>query len=1014
MKDKWKTCLATLLGVALSAFVIGPVQAQDVDVLVTPEEAVVEPGEGLQLEVFAFSLLNDARRPVDVEEITWSVEPDTLGTVTDDGFFIAGRNVGVVVIKVVIRVRGHTIVKEVVIRIGRLPKPRIRLEVVPNHAVIPIGSHKQFEAVLFNKNESKPVPPEHVRWQVRPERLGDMNDEGVFTAGDRLGHGHVVAHVEIDGLRLRAAAKVWVSPPPSAAIEGNITNDADNAPIEDAVVRAVRLGRIPWIRRTRSDADGNYRLGELIPGVYVVHARAKGFIGEFYDDTRNYLEATPLNLAENDTADGIDFGLSEGGKIAGTVIADSDSLPLGGVHVVAFLVVKPRFARHVLTNDDGSYVVEALPTGTYAVRANKPGYKGEFFDDARKIEDAQFVPVVEPETVPDIDFGLATASAISGVVTDAADGAPIAGAHVKVFRLAAVAVVDRHFVRETRTNDRGEYIVQIRPGTYLVKAGARGYNAEFYDDARNRASATPVVVAPDSHTTDIDFDLVKRSSIAGTVLDQVTGEPIAGAIVQAFKERPDRDLALAHDGFRAETDSLGSYLIENVPSGNYILLAWAHGYLREFFREANNKGDAEIVPVGDSTKVEGIDFTLEHGGSIAGLVATEGDSIPIPRALVKVIHAESGRFIRTFTNEEGHYKVGGLPTGLYLVRVIAEGFFPEFYDNARRRRDATRIEVTAPELTAGINVYLEQHVDRRGTIAGRVFSDRDDSPLFGAVVVAVSPKRRVPHITFTGPRGHYRLTDLPAGKYFVFAWAEGFIGEFFKDARRFENADPVFVHANEVTDGISFGLHPAEQPGLYAIRGRILAKADGSSIEGILVQATLDNNVQVNAMTDADGNYVIIGLPAGEYKIEATGAGYVNGHFGGTDETNSVPVAVGSGQDADGIDMELDFDNITNVNSDGAAVPERFDLLQNYPNPFNPTTAIKYHLPQSGEVTLKIFNLLGQQVRTLVNKPQQAGTYTVTWDGKSDLGRPVASGIYIYRIEAGDTFDMSKRMLLLK
>ncbi len=1017
MMDYLKNVLILLLGFVLSVSVLSPAQAQDVDVLVTPEEAEIEPGEGLQLEVFAFSMQNDGRNPVDVEDMTWTISPDSLGEITEDGFFIAGRNVGVVVVKVAINIRGRTIVKEVVIRIGKLPKPRIRLEVIPNQAIVPGGEEQKFEVVLFTPDGERPVPPDIVRWEVRPERLGKIDADGVFTAADndQFIHGRVVAHVETDGLRLRAAAKVWVSPPPTAAIAGNITDDADGSPLQDAVIKAVRLGRVPWIKRTQSDANGDYLLANLIPGVYVVQAKAKGFIAEFYDDTRNYLEATPLNLAENDTASGIDFGLSEGGKITGTVIADSDSLPLSGAHVVAFLVVKPRFARHVLTDDDGSYTVDALPTGSYAVRANKPGYKGEFYDDAAEFNDAQFVDIVEPETEEGIDFALATASAISGLVTDAASGEPIAGAHIKVWPAANSTLARRHLARETRTNEDGEYIVQLRPGSYLVYAAAAGYNAEFFDDASERVSATPVAVAADSHSANIDFDLVQRGSISGVVTDQQTGEPIADALVEAFKENRRIAVALDNTGFRARTDSLGNYTIENVPSGNYLVVANAREYLPEFYKEASTKADADIVEVDDSTAVVGIDFTLEQGGSISGLIATEADSLPIAGALVKVIHTESGRGIRTFTNEAGEYKVGGLRTGEYIVRVVAAGFIPEFYDNAHHRRNAIPVEVVAPEETAGIDVYLERHIDRRGTIAGRVFSDEDESPLFGAAVIAVSPGRRVPHVAFTGPDGNYRLTDLPAGNYYVFAAAEGFIGEFYKDARRFRNADPVRVRDGQVSDGIDFGLQPAEQRGIYAIRGRIQTKTDGAPVEGVLVHATLENEVQVNAVTDADGSYLLSGLPAGEYKVEATGAGYEDAYFGGSDETTASTVAVGEGQDAEDVDLEMSIDNITSVDSDDLSVlPQQFDLQQNYPNPFNPETTIKYQLSQSGEVTLKVFNVLGQQVRTLVSKPQQAGSYTVTWDGRDDFGRPVASGIYIYRIKAGDQFRMSKRMLLLK
>ena len=94
-------------------------------------------------------------------------------------------------------------------------------------------------------------------------------------------------------------------------------------------------------------------------------------------------------------------------------------------------------------------------------------------------------------------------------------------------------------------------------------------------------------------------------------------------------------------------------------------------------------------------------------------------------------------------------------------------------------------------------------------------------------------------------------------------------------------------------------------------------------------------------------------------------------------------------------------------------LPDHYGLNRNMPNPFNPSTAIGYQLPEAGLVRLAIYNLLGQEVRVLVDERKEAGSFTATWDGNDELGRRVATGVYLYRIQAGD-FSASKRMLLLK
>jgi hypothetical protein len=99
--------------------------------------------------------------------------------------------------------------------------------------------------------------------------------------------------------------------------------------------------------------------------------------------------------------------------------------------------------------------------------------------------------------------------------------------------------------------------------------------------------------------------------------------------------------------------------------------------------------------------------------------------------------------------------------------------------------------------------------------------------------------------------------------------------------------------------------------------------------------------------------------------------------------------------------------------SDDPALPDAFVLAQNYPNPFNPTTTIAYGVPDRSQVQIEIFNVLGQAVRTLVNETKAAGRYEVIWDCTDNVGRAVVSGVYFYRITAGNYTD-SKKMLLLK
>ncbi|RMF57416.1 MAG: T9SS C-terminal target domain-containing protein, partial [Calditrichaeota bacterium] len=101
-------------------------------------------------------------------------------------------------------------------------------------------------------------------------------------------------------------------------------------------------------------------------------------------------------------------------------------------------------------------------------------------------------------------------------------------------------------------------------------------------------------------------------------------------------------------------------------------------------------------------------------------------------------------------------------------------------------------------------------------------------------------------------------------------------------------------------------------------------------------------------------------------------------------------------------------EGVTGIAASDEKTPEHFALFQNYPNPFNPTTTIAYQLPRAVHVTLKIYNVLGQEVATLVDKPMAAGSHKAVWDASG-----LAAGVYLYRLTAGD-FRQSKKLVVLE
>jgi len=110
----------------------------------------------------------------------------------------------------------------------------------------------------------------------------------------------------------------------------------------------------------------------------------------------------------------------------------------------------------------------------------------------------------------------------------------------------------------------------------------------------------------------------------------------------------------------------------------------------------------------------------------------------------------------------------------------------------------------------------------------------------------------------------------------------------------------------------------------------------------------------------------------------------------------------------------MSFDSLsTSVGDAESDLPQQFTISQNYPNPFNPYTTIAYSLSERSNVRIEIFNLLGQSMRTLVDKVQPSGSYQIEWDGKDAYSQNVSSGIYMYKITT-DSFTSAKKMVLLK
>lgn len=190
------------------------------------------------------------------------------------------------------------------------------------------------------------------------------------------------------------------------------------------------------------------------------------------------------------------------------------------------------------------------------------------------------------------------------------------------------------------------------------------------------------------------------------------------------------------------------------------------------------------------------------------------------------------------------------------------------------------------------------------------------------------------------------------------------------------------------------------------------AMHDDGSTGGDLVAGDSVYSVQFDYQaTDVVGQEFKFGINAGDNE-----GGYGNNHIENIDVTSPIMMSYFGSIDPvfyDAWDYDTNTPNLAVDEQDGT-IPVVFSLGNNYPNPFNPSTKINFTVPVGAELTLNIYNILGQQIATIHNGYAKPGTYTLTWNGRDAFGKLVPSGVYLYELDAGAYYHSVKKMTLLK
>ena len=549
--------------------------------------------------------------------------------------------------------------------------------------------------------------------------------------------------------------------------------------------------------------------------------------------------------------------------------------------------------------------------------------------------------------------------------------------------------------------------------------------------------------------------------IQGKVTDTLqTPAPIPNVIIEVFKTENNSVLSFAYS---ARTDNNGNYRIDRVDPGVYKIKANAPSgkYQSQWYEGKREVSQADTIRVYDSERVGPtvVNFKLRGGVSILPRITVRGKvtdttGLAINNAETRVVfvraefalnlagghsimaenfrkyfefnsHSDfrlegNSEFVfKTKTDSLGNYKIE-LPFGKYIAFARAKGYAVEFYKNQSNIFSADIILIPSPMMPPMGPTYDFTLAPLPPVVLGGIKGSVSDSVKDIAVPARVVAFRdgwrfkddhrisRV-YVTDTDSLGKFEFNELLPGTYFVMAlplgnYAPSFYTSFDTVNNRWKRASKIVINGNSV-DNINIYVKPfgTFANGYTGITGNVnLTGGNNSSKSGAFVFAMRDGEVAGYAITDGMGNYRIDGLAPGKYNVSVDKAGY--------DESALKEVNVSYDMMGNPVNGEASFtiNSVLSVSVTSTVQPKNYSLEQNYPNPFNPSTTIKYSLPSNGAVSLKVYNLIGQEVATLINSYQTSGEYTVPFNASN-----LSSGVYFYRLESG-SFNVVKKMLLIK
>ncbi len=465
------------------------------------------------------------------------------------------------------------------------------------------------------------------------------------------------------------------------------------------------------------------------------------------------------------------------------------------------------------------------------------------------------------------------------------------------------------------------------------------------------------------------------------------------------------------------------YLIEGLLPGDYLLVA---------YMDVNGNGLPELdeplgvveekIHLGSGERLENIDLYLfdteMHNNSISGTVFRNG-------ANNGNIHVFAAGLSFTPLTEviadsiSGAFQIENLAFGQYYLFSyvdvdennsydLGEPFSESYLDEIRlgQNQDTTGIEIQiVTQGTGMITGQVDYHGDKRKPI------------LTVGAGLSATPLGLGGALPIGNPPWNYMIPNLAPGIYVVGGLMNTTnnpipeLDQIFECPLGFYMDDFVYVEQGETVENINFTLVDTTN---CTLAGTIFAPQGVSGNVHIYTLGLSISPFKETIISEA-GDYEVTDLGAGLYIVVAfmdtngDSMYSLNEPIGFKEKLIKLP----DNTIKDHVNIQLTAEPSTEVaHQQQPDLPQEYSLLPNYPNPFNPSTTLRYLVPKASHVTIKIYNIIGKEVATLVNRQIDAGYHEVAWDTQNIENQVMSSGIYICQMQAGSFVESRKIMLV--